>query len=50
MDEEKTRRLQKHLDLQRMHKEKMEMIENAARKIQSLYHRLRFKKELKEMR
>jgi hypothetical protein len=33
MDEEKTRRLQKHLDLQRMHKEKMEMIENAARKI-----------------
>jgi hypothetical protein len=33
-----------------MHKEKMEMIENAARKIQSLYHRLIFKKELKEMR
>ena len=26
------------------------LIEDAARKIQSLYHRLRFKKELKEMR
>jgi methionyl-tRNA formyltransferase len=33
-----------------MHKEKMEMIDNAARKIQSLYHRLKFKKELKDMR
>lgn len=33
-----------------MHKEKIEMIENAARKIQSLYHMLKFKKELKYMR
>ena len=33
-----------------MHKENIEMIENAARKIQSLYHLLRFKKELKDMR
>ena len=28
----------------------MEKIDDAARKIQSLYHRLRFKKELKDMR
>lgn len=50
IDAEKTRRLEKHLQAQRMVQEHAQRIEWAARKIQSLYHRLKFKKELKEMR
>ena len=33
-----------------MHQDRAQLIENAALKIQSLYHRLRFKNELREMR
>jgi hypothetical protein len=50
IDAEKTRRLEKHLQAQRMVQDHAQKIEWAARKIQSLYHRLKFKKELKEMR
>ena len=50
VDEDRRQRLDKHLQIQQLQKDRAELIETSAIRIQSLYHLLKFKNELKSMR
>jgi hypothetical protein len=50
IEAERTLRLEKHLKLQQLQQDRARVIEEAAVRIQSLYHRMKFRNELKAMR